>query len=118
MRHTIKSAAEISILFKTAHRAATGDLVIMIKRNDKQRGSDGRVAFIAGKRLGNAPLRNRAKRMMREAAWRAGMPWPGFDVLLVAREHTAEASLEGLVGDIEGLKGRLMGESGKKARRR
>lgn len=118
MRHTIKSATEISSLFRTARKAATGDLVMMVQRNGKERGLEGRVAFIAGKRLGNAPWRNRAKRMMREAARKAGAPWPGFDALLIAREHTATTSLEALTGDIESLRGRLMGDPGKKARRR
>jgi len=47
--------------------------------------------FVAGKRLGGAVWRNRAKRVMREAVRRAGGPWPGFDVALVAKSDTGEA---------------------------
>lgn len=46
----------------------------------------GRVAYLAGKRLGVAPKRNRAKRVLREAARLEGAPWPGFRVVLIARE--------------------------------
>jgi ribonuclease P protein component len=47
-----------------------------------------RVAFVAGRRVGNAVARNRAKRLMREAA-RALYPRfdPGWDMVLVARRR-------------------------------
>jgi ribonuclease P protein component len=106
VRHTIKSAAEISLLFETAHKRSTRTLMVMIRRNDGKRGSMGRVAFIAGKRLGNAPRRNRAKRILREAARQAGAPWRGLDVVFVAREDTVKAPFEVLVEDIR----RLMSE--------
>ena len=35
--------------------------------------------------------RNRAKRVMRETARRAGGPWAGYDALLIARRETGDA---------------------------
>lgn len=52
----------------------------------------GRVAFVAGRKVGGAVVRNRAKRVLRESCRRAGGPWPGFDVVLVARPQTAIAA--------------------------
>ena len=50
-----------------------------------------RVAFVAGRRVGNAVARNRAKRLMRVAA-RALYPRfdPGWDMVLVARQRLLE----------------------------
>lgn len=50
------------------------------------------MLFVAGKKLGNAVLRNRCKRVLRAACMRAGGPWPGFDVALVSRAGLAVAS--------------------------
>lgn len=51
----------------------------------------GRVAFVAGRKLGGAVVRNRAKRVLREAVRRAGGPWQGFDIVIVARKSAATA---------------------------
>ncbi len=54
--------------------------------------SHGRVAFIAGKKLGNAVWRNSAKRRMREIAQAYGAPWDGYDVVFLARSPLLKAS--------------------------
>jgi ribonuclease P protein component len=89
VKETIRSSDEISALFKTARRQATANMLVLIAPHQKGRDQKGRVAFIAGKRIGNAPLRSRAKRVMREAARQVGLPCKGFDLALVARDATA-----------------------------
>jgi ribonuclease P protein component len=109
VKNTIKSADDISSLFKKAQRMNTGGIMALVARSDKERGHNGRVAFIAGKRLGSAPRRNRVKRLMREAARAAGAPWEGFDVAFVARDSSVEATYGMMLRDMERIAGGLCG---------
>jgi ribonuclease P protein component len=89
---TIKSSREIDTIFRTANRVAHPLLIALISQTPEGRGPQGRVAFIAGKKLGNAVMRNRSRRVLREAARRAAAPWAGHDVALIARPGTATSS--------------------------
>jgi ribonuclease P protein component len=90
---TLKAPSEIDALFKTGRRTSTGLLLVLSTDTPPRRGPEGRVVFVAGKKTGNAVMRNRCKRVMREAVRRAGGPWSGHDVALVARPGIAEASI-------------------------
>lgn len=67
----------------------------------------GRVAFVAGRRIGGAVQRNRARRVLR-AAWREVGPrvHEGYDVAWVARQGIAGARTQDLVADMTELLGR------------
>lgn len=88
---TIKSSADIERLFRSGERLPHRLVVALIARTPEGRGPGGRVAFVAGKKLGGAVRRNRAKRVLRHAALRAGAPWAGLDVALVARAGVGAA---------------------------
>ena len=62
----------------------------------------GSVAFVAGRRVGGAVSRNRARRILR-AAWREleSRVVEGFDVVLVARASIAGARSDELVAEVE-----------------
>jgi len=96
VKNTIKRSAEISELFKSARKCYQKDLVLFVAEEELGRGPDGRVAYLAGKRLGSAPLRNRSKRMLREAARLEGAPWNGQRCLLVARGGMNQVTLNDL----------------------
>ena len=70
-------------------------------RNEGQHDRNGRVAFIAGKKLGNAVWRNRAKRRMREVCREVGGPFPGYDVAFVARKGATEAVYADMVSHLK-----------------
>lgn len=62
-----------------------------------------RVGFTATKKLGNAVVRNRVKRRLREAA-RLVLPLsaaPGHDYVLIGREATAERPFDALLDDLK-----------------
>jgi ribonuclease P protein component len=93
---TLKAPSEIDALFKSGRRGSAGLVLVLSTRTPERRGPEGRVVFIAGKKLGGAVHRNRCKRVLREAVRRCGGPWDGFDVAVVARTGTASALPEAL----------------------
>jgi ribonuclease P protein component len=99
----IKSSAQISEVFNLGTRFSSGVIRIIVLRRDQQRDPRGRVAFIAGTRLGNAVVRNRSKRVMREAARAVGLPAEGCDVLLMATPRTRDAGADVLVAELARL---------------
>jgi ribonuclease P protein component len=97
---TLKGSSEIDALFKSGRRGGT-DLVLVLSAPTPTPGpAGGRVVFVAGKKLGNATVRNRCKRVLREAVRRSGGPWAGADVAIVARGATASARPQELDGSL------------------
>jgi len=86
---TIKSKREFEEVFRVGRRYSHPLLRIRVVHNGE--GGCGRVAFVAPKRLGNAPIRNRGKRVLREAARSCGLPRNGYSVILLATDQTALA---------------------------
>ena len=93
---TIRASREIDRVFKTAKRTSNPLLIVLTEHTPEERGHEGRVAFIAGKRLGGSVFRNRSRRVLREAVRRAGGPWPKWDVIIIARPGTAFATVDAL----------------------
>lgn len=100
MLETIKSSSDITHLFNKGKRVNTPDITLIVLRNEKQHDPRGRVAFIAGKKLGNAVWRNRAKRRMRGLCVDAKGPFPGYDVVFLARRSVTEASYEKMLSNL------------------
>ena len=94
---TIKSSSDITNLFENGRRIGTHDLSFIVARNREQHDLDGRVAFIAGKKLGNAVWRNRAKRRMRGLCLALGGPFPGYDVVFLARRTVNESDFDSML---------------------
>ena len=92
----IKSSAEISEMFSRGKRIHTPFLTI-VYASEKTEGAvqhdlRGRVAFIAGKKHGNAVWRNSAKRRMRAICRELQGPWAGYDVIFLAKSPITRAS--------------------------
>jgi len=85
---TIKSSTDISFLFAQGKRYSASCITLLVYKGREQHDPRGRVAFVAGKKLGNAVWRNRSKRRMRAICQDIGGPWPGFDVVFIAKPST------------------------------
>lgn len=76
-------------------------VVLIVQKNDQSRV---RVGVAAGRTAGTAVVRNRAKRLLREAM-RTLIPGlsPGLDLILIARPGLTSATLEDVRQALHGL---------------
>ena len=100
---TIKSSSQISHIFEQGRRYNTPHVTILALRNEEQHDQSGRVAFIAGKKLGGAVWRNRAKRRMRALCFDLNGPFPGWDVVFIARRTTGTAPYDEMKTQVENV---------------
>jgi ribonuclease P protein component len=83
------------------HRQRAGHLAVLHARAARSAGGP-RVAVVASRRVGNAVSRNRAKRLLREAARQ--VDWAdGTDLVLVARAACASSRLSDVHQEVERL---------------
>lgn len=76
-------------------------LSVHVRRRD-DREAPSRVAVIASRHVGGAVVRNRAKRLLREAA-RHTAPAAGDDLVLIARRGCAEADMPTVRAELQRL---------------
>ncbi len=79
-------------LFRKGRSAGSRYVVVICLRNGLD---NNRKAFLASKKVGNSVLRNRARRLMKEAFRKTEADLPtGYDILLIARNTITEAKCE------------------------
>lgn len=89
----LRSGARFASIYRTGRRARRGGLTVLAAPGQLD---SPEVGVVAGKKVGNAVQRNRAKRRMREAAARAPLS-PGRAYVLVASAEVAEVAFDDLV---------------------
>ena len=90
----LRSGAEFQRVYKCGRSVANRHIVMYTAKNPR---SGGKVGFAAGKKLGNASIRNRVKRLLREC-YRLNRHRlkDGYDLLLVGRKSAVEYSYDTL----------------------
>lgn len=102
---TIKARSDFERVYTRGQRY-NHPLMRMVICDAVSEGDPGRVAFAAPKRLGNAVLRNRSKRVLRETARACDFPVPGHDVILFATAATRDAAPQDLCAALMRLSAR------------
>lgn len=110
----LKRRPEFLAVAGTRRKHVAPGLILQVRRHDeRQRPAPGeppiRLGLTASRKVGNAVVRNRARRRLREAA-RQILPAhaaPGHDFVLVARADTAERPWAELLGDLSAALKRL-----------
>lgn len=100
-KHRLSSSTDFKRVRRTGRSFAHPLLVLIVTRNDL---GISRFGYTAGRSLGGAVQRNRAKRRMR-AALRLHFASiaPGWDSILIARPAILEAPWEQLLRSLEQL---------------
>ena len=106
MKGTVKSKDDVERLFREGRRSSSY-MFVCFSTDSPSQASQGRCAFIAGKKLGCAPLRSRCKRVMRAAAAELVAPWKGVDIAFVARKDVATAPHEKVLREMSRQLSRL-----------
>ncbi len=102
MKNTIKLNREFKRCYARGKCAVNGSIVIYAIKNSRNK-EENRFGLTAGKTVGNAVKRNRAKRLMREA-FRATkkMQIPGYDLIIVARVRINGKKSDTVTADFKG----------------
>ena len=105
----IKSSTDISNLFSRGRRIHTPNVTLIVSSKERGRteSSGGRVAFVAGKKNGNAVWRNGAKRRMREICRQLHLYEKGVDIVFLAKPKILSVPFSQVYDDIESVVGRI-----------
>ncbi len=92
-RSRLTGAKRFSQIHKDGSSAANRLLVIRVLANGMDQT---RFGFVVSKRIGNAVVRNKVKRRLREAV-RSRPVTPGWDAIFIARKGSEKASYQKLL---------------------
>ena len=105
----LRDGREIAAVLGSRHQRAGRLVVVHLRPRQDERPA--RVAVVASRRVGGAVQRNRAKRLLREAA--RHITWPaGVDVVLIARAASVRHGMSEVRKELLGLQAALFAGAG------
>lgn len=95
----LKAESDVQRVWQQGRAFAHPLVILRVRANGL---NQSRATFVAGKKLGNAVTRNRAKRHLREALRPRFLEIPkGYDFVLIARSNIAQAPFTEIVQAVE-----------------
>ena len=104
----LRKSRDLDRVFQHGRWRRAGAVSVGVLRGEEDRAA--RVAFVAGRGIGNAVKRNRARRRLREALRTVSLELAaGADIVLLARGDTGEVAFAQLQAEIRDALLRLHG---------
>ena len=81
-------------------RVSTPRFVLILSASAAPHASEPRLGITASRRVGNAVVRSRAKRLIREAFRATRQLWPpGIDLVVIVKRSTGESKLDSVISE-------------------
>lgn len=105
-RDRVRKRAEFLRIQEGGRRVVSPGFVFMLDRSTSAQGP--RLGITASRRVGNAPQRNRAKRLVREAFRALRGTWPAVDMVVIVRQGLGNRTLSDVVSEWQAARGRIL----------
>jgi ribonuclease P protein component len=105
-RHRVKKRSDFRRIQESGRRVVSASFIFLLLRSEEANGP--RIGITASRRVGNAPERNRAKRLVREAFRATRAFWPdAADVVVIVRHGLGTRKLAEVVSEWQAAQGRI-----------
>ena len=105
--HKVRKRAEFQTIQAKGRRISTPRLVLLLSAREGDASGE-RLGITVTRRVGNAVVRNRAKRLIREAFRATRELWPpDIDLVVIVRHATPGWGLQDVVDELEAVRGAI-----------